>query len=68
MVIEHLLRLDNNVTTGEDTNVRENAREDGEVKSEEIMTQIRVLDGRQGLQVCSVLSSGLNSGRNILTI
>ena len=68
MVIEHLLRLDNNVTTGEDTNVRENAREDGEVKSEEIMTQIRVLDDRQGLQVCSVLSSGLNSGRNILTI
>ena len=62
MVIE---QVDNDVTTGEDTNVRENGREDGEVKPEQIMTQIRVLDDRQGLQVCSVLSSGLNSGRNI---
>ena len=31
MVIE---QVDNDVTTGEDTNVRENGREDGEVKPE----------------------------------
>ena len=42
--------MDNDVTIGEDTKVREKGSAGGKVKSEETVTQINVLDDRKGLE------------------
>ena len=61
MVME---QVDNDVTIGEDTKIRGKGCEDGKVKSQETVTPICIPGARQGLQACSVLSSGLGSDRN----
>ena len=42
--------MDNDVTIGEDTKVREKGWEGGKVKSEEAVIQIYILDDRKGLK------------------
>ena len=43
-------QMDNDVTIGEDTKVREKGWEGGKVKSEETVIQIYILDDRKGLK------------------